>query len=300
MCFYTIVSPFGSYYYLLDIMCHFRYHYFIGSIILLILYLSIFFKSKKDLRIILALSITILINGYYVLPYLNLYQFNEEASKPNVKILLSNILTSNTNYKGVVNIIKKENPDIVALQEVNNIWLENIKSIKKYYPYYKEVPQSGNFGLSIYSKIPISNVKVVEWGFVPVILFETRLNKKKVKVACIHTTPPFKQVIFNNRNNQLKTLAKWAKEDNTPSIVIGDLNITVFSPIFQQFENDSSLISSRKWHGLNPSWPSFLHSFLRVPIDYILHSKDFETVNIKILEDIGSDHLPVVVELKLN
>jgi len=56
--------------------------------------------------------------------------------------------------------------------------------------------------------------------------------------------------------------------------------------------------SSLGW-GIQPTWPAMFLP-LRIPIDHCLVSPDLKIVRRKIGRDIGSDHLPLLVDLGLS
>ncbi|MEW5821371.1 MAG: endonuclease/exonuclease/phosphatase family protein, partial [Cyanobacteriota bacterium] len=83
----------------------------------------------------------------------------------NISIMLANILTSNNKYRLVLDLINRESPDIVAIQEVDNIWTDQLSLLKKTYPYYFEHPRTDNFGLSVYSKLPLRNINLNHYSY---------------------------------------------------------------------------------------------------------------------------------------
>ena len=59
------------------------------------------------------------------------------------------------------------------------------------------------------------------------------------------------------------------------------------------------LVNSQTGYGPSPTWPSGLGSVGMIPIDHLLHSEVFVTVDRTIGEANGSDHRPLIVELGL-
>ena len=71
----------------------------------------------------------------------------------------------------------------------------------------------------------------------------------------------------------------------------------MWSPYFAGLVHDSGLRDARMGFGLKTSWPIPLPSFLRLPIDHCLVSKDIHVERFEIGSRTGSDHLPIIIDL---
>jgi endonuclease/exonuclease/phosphatase (EEP) superfamily protein YafD len=92
-------------------------------------------------------------------------------------------------------------------------------------------------------------------------------------------------------------------------IVVGDLNTSPWSAEFMTLTKKTGLRDSQLGYGLQPSWPMLLPYFgvntqpnlltqlLQVPIDHVLVSEQIQVFSRHTGPFIGSDHLPVTVEL---
>ena len=113
-----------------------------------------------------------------------------------------------------------------------------------------------------------------------------------------HPVPPASQRYFYWRNKQLSEIASLRAKFNDNLIVVGDLNTTSWSYYFQNFLAKMKLQDSRQGYGLQISWPTMM-PLLGITIDHCLVSPNIHILNHKIGQDIGSDHYPVYVELRL-
>jgi endonuclease/exonuclease/phosphatase (EEP) superfamily protein YafD len=107
--------------------------------------------------------------------------------------------------------------------------------------------------------------------------------------------------LFLLRNAQLQEAAMTMRQLPEPKILIGDLNTTVWSPYFSQLVEESGLRDARKGFGVVPTWPTdFPTPLMRIPIDHCLVSRDIRVVNIGAGPRVGSDHLPLIVDLGIS
>jgi endonuclease/exonuclease/phosphatase (EEP) superfamily protein YafD len=81
-------------------------------------------------------------------------------------------------------------------------------------------------------------------------------------------------------------------------MVLGDLNLSPWSPYFGDLLSSAGLRDSREGFGIQASWPTAV-PLLRVPIDHVLYSPEVVINHRQIGPDVGSDHLPVVVDFSL-
>ena len=83
-----------------------------------------------------------------------------------------------------------------------------------------------------------------------------------------------------------------------PKLLIGDLNISMWSHLYDDFETATGMTNTRRGFGAIPTWPQQL-PFGRIPIDHCLVSTHFAVVDTRRGPAIGSDHLPLIVDLSL-
>jgi len=86
------------------------------------------------------------------------------------------------------------------------------------------------------------------------------------------------------------------REEPAPSIVAGDLNDVAWSRTNRLFQEVSGLLDPRIGRGpyatFNADWP-----LLKWPLDHVFFEESFGLLGIAVMEDMGSDHYPLLVEL---
>ena len=87
---------------------------------------------------------------------------------------------------------------------------------------------------------------------------------------------------------------------NQPDVVLvlGDLNMTFRSSLFQWFLRESGLRDSRRGFGWQATWPVAV-PLLATPIDHGLVSHEINVLNRELGPNVGSDHFPVILEFSI-
>jgi endonuclease/exonuclease/phosphatase (EEP) superfamily protein YafD len=294
---FTLAGYLGTFHRLFELTSHFRLQYLwcaiLGGLVLLMV---------RDWRGVLMALVPLAINAWEVVPW----YFGKPAGSagvasnaPALKVLLSNVYTDNRNSAAILELIVRENPDVIALQEIDDRWVAELAVLAQTHPHHLTVPRPDNFGIGLWSRHP-AQISETEPGHteVPSLLAEFLWHGKAVTLLATHPVPPSGAQGFAQRNTQLEAIAQWARTIAGPCIVIGDLNMSLWSPYHGRFVRDSGLRNARQGFGVLPSWPTFM-PFFKIPIDHCLVSPAVEVRAIRTGPNVGSDHLPLMVELGL-
>jgi endonuclease/exonuclease/phosphatase (EEP) superfamily protein YafD len=297
---FTIAAYLARSHRFFELTAHFRLQYLVGSIIV-----AATLAAWRAWRAAAIALISATLNAVTVLP---LYFPPETAAiaapERSLRLLLSNVLTANTQRAALIDLARAERPDLLILQEVSAEWLKDLDVLRDQLPHSIAEPRDDNFGIAVYSRIPFVEAKIVAPldATLPGILAKVNLNGQTVSILTTHTVPPTGgHELFLLRNAQLREAAKTMRQLPEPKILIGDLNTTVWSPYFSQLVEESGLRDTRRGFGVVPTWPAnFLTPLMRIPIDHCLVSRDIRVVSIRAGRRIGSDHLPLIVDLGIS
>ncbi len=224
------------------------------------------------------------------------------AAKPapagTVKLLALNVHTGNAQKSRVMDYLRQADADVVLLMEVDVNWMRALESLTNLFTLVASDPRSDNFGITLMSRIPSTNAQVVYLGDadVPSITTTLLVHGQPVKLIGTHPVPPGSREYARLRNNQLEAIASEAGRSTLPVVVLGDLNATPWSPFFRKLLRDADLRNSAQGRGMNASWPAFL-PIGRIPLDHCLISAELHVHARRVGPDVGSDHLPIEVEL---
>jgi endonuclease/exonuclease/phosphatase (EEP) superfamily protein YafD len=81
-----------------------------------------------------------------------------------------------------------------------------------------------------------------------------------------------------------------------PVLLLGDLNVTPWNRHFRLLLERTGLRDSSRGRGVQPTWPAGSLLFA-IPLDHGLHSPDIAILQRRIGGDVGSDHLPVIIDV---
>lgn len=285
-----------------EIVSHFKLHYFYTGIIFaaVFIYLSVF--NKKFITGVLISLLLIILNFSDIAPY-----FMQPKIKPDgntIKLALYNVLTRNIHYNLLLDEIKKENPDIIILQEVDDNWLNAVSEIKQNYPFFIEHERDDNFGIAMYSKFPYKDARIEEWSEynLPVAAAKIIKDNKEIQIYAVHTLPPLKKDYFLIRNEMFKQINQIIKSNSENLIIAGDFNSTSFSYAYKKYIKSTKINDAQTLTGniREGSWNTYHFPILRITVEHVLSTKDITPVSYKQGNFFGSDHFPVFVELALN
>ena len=245
-------------------------------------------------------TLAALVNLSQIMPF----YFSQEAkaqSKPEreLKIVAINLWgRHNSSYNKVSKYVRKTNPDLLCLSEVNKAWLEKLKEELPEYKYSFDEGFSG--GAAIFSKIPIEQTITWQLGVRRYgVRGKFNFAGKDILLISAHPPAPYRRSLWKLRNQEFDRLASELSSMDTPAVLIGDLNTTPWSKYFKEMVNKGNLRDSELGNGIQPSWNGVLPIFPLVPIDHCLVSKNLFVVTRSVGPYVGSDHLPVCVKLQV-
>lgn len=286
----AICFPFGIW--IFELLQAFSMHYLVLSACFVVF--ALFLKSKW-LTISSVISCVILVLQLF--PFLPTIQNNVFTS--NIRVGVFNVFHENTNYSESITSIINSKCDLISVLEVSNDWDKALNtSLSKSHPYSVSLPHTNCcYGLSVYSRFPIVSDTIIYCEAIPVIKIRVEKSGSPIDVWTLHTLTPAFPNNTTKRNLQMSTVARQIALNNTPAILVGDLNIVPWSQDFQSMKAISGMTESR--HGFLATFPMNFGIPL-IPIDHILHSKHFSTAFCTTVPLPGSDHKGLISGLNWN
>jgi len=286
----TILGFLGSLSWFFDLFSHFRVQYMFGLLVVgILLWIA---RNRKTAGIFLCFAV---VNMAVVFPFYFGRQSIDPKNAP-LRAMLLNVNTSLGDVTRVRTVVESENPDILVLEEINARWLADLAWLTNAYPHRLIQPREDNFGIALYSKLPLQDGRIVYIGKadVPTILATVLTEKTNLSVVATHPLPPFGSDYSRMRNEHLEQLPYFLKTPH-PILLLGDLNVTPWNSHFRNLLKQSKLRDSTKGFGYQPSWPSHIPLFL-IPLDHCLHSEKIGIFDRRIGQNVSSDHYPLIVD----
>lgn len=279
-----------------ELASHFRVQYFWG----LLLGTAALFVARRT-RTALAAGLLVVVHAGLLWPFYEPVA-KSDPGKPRLRVLSLNVHSANRRHDDVLRLVREESPDVAVFLEVNEPWSAALAALDEEWPYSRTQARDGNFGIALYSRLPLDDARIEPLlsDRCPAVVARVTVGNTPVTVFGAHPFPPLTGDAAESRDRQLAALADLVIASGGETVIVGDLNTTSWSPVFAEFVSKTALRDSRAGMGVQPSWPSHWPIALRIPIDHCLVSNGIKVTARSIGREIGSDHLPVRVDLAID
>lgn len=215
---------------------------------------------------------------------------------PTYKLMQLNLRYDNPEPEKVLSLIAREWPDVVTLDEISAQWEPKLALLKGVYPHQINCRER-RFGSGIISRRPFSPDKLprcFDRGSMAVASVDFRGTK--IDVAALHLGWPWPF----DQDWQLGQLKEPLGGLADPAILGGDFNATPWSAATARVAASSGMTQAPS---IGPTWlhyglPRQLR-FAGLEIDHVLAKGGVELRGVRRLDDVGSDHWPVLAEFGL-
>ncbi len=291
----TVTGFLGRLWWIFELTSHFRLH-----LALALGALAAIWALKRRWRLAAIGGAVAAVNAVLVLNLLWPLDNPVATAGPQLRLVTLNVHTANERSDLVLEFLRRIDADVVQLIEVNERWMIDLGSLHTNYPHLIAEPREDNFGIVLFSRLPLTNSEVVEFGKaeVPSITATIAVGGQDIFLLGTHLLPPGSAENARLRNEQLKEIAARIRRCALPAIVLGDLNCTPWSPYFGELLRDSGLKNTSRGRGLFGSWPAWL-PLARISLDHCLVTPAIHVINKQLGPPVGSDHLPLVIELQI-
>ncbi|HXV79507.1 MAG TPA: endonuclease/exonuclease/phosphatase family protein [Candidatus Binatia bacterium] len=251
-----------------------------------------------------ALVAVIVMQAYWIYPYTILVSPEVENSRDRgaeIRLMIANVLITNRRFSLLADHLARYDPDILLAVEVNEWWAKQLESLHPRFPYQVSYPLDNSYGISLHSKLELADTEVrfLVQDDIPSIRTKVKLKSDAlIEFYGVHPRPPAPDKLARSteRDAELILIGQECESRKLPVIVAGDLNDVAWSYTTLRFRKISRMLDPRVGRGFFATFHAKL-PFFRWPLDHVFHSDHFRLVDMKVLPQFGSDHLPVFIHL---
>ena len=295
----TLTGFAARFWWVFELAAHFRVQY---ALALGCAALALTLPGWRDRRWALVFAFFALVNVAVIAPrFLPMATAPAAAGDPTFRALLANVHSGNRDYDRIRRAIVTADPDFVMLLEATPWLMAQLADLSGRYPHRIAESSEDNFGIALLSRWPLHNAAVIRIGpaGLPSIRADLDRGGRHFTLVGTHPPPPIGAEMAQDRNKQLADLADLIRQIRQPVLLLGDLNLSPWSPYFTRLLADASLQDSAAGHGIQASWPVPWPP-LRIPIDHALYSDGIRIQHREPGPATGSDHDPVIVDFQVS
>lgn len=297
----------------------------LGVPLLIILNILFFVYWLLQVKKQMILSLVVLVLGWSYMS--SMYKFSSSKqveNANNISVMSYNVrlfnifewLPSKTVKEDITTFIKKEQPDILCLQEYRT---RDPIELDGYYGYNTTFNNVVKRGQALFSKFPIVNSGSLEFSNTSnnVIFVDVVKAKDTIRVYNVHLQSSgvntdvdklknessgqlFQQVskTFKAQQTQVELFLQHKSKCPYKTIITGDFNNTAYSYIYKEIKGDD-LLDTFEEAG-NGFGKTYDFKFFPLRIDFILVDKRFTVNGFRTFEEKLSDHYPIKASIALD
>ena len=283
----TLTPYLHEWWWVLELPAHFHPHIAVAGAALVL------FAFLLRQRIVMVLAAAAVVNSG-----LSIYAVPAGSSEPDagISILSQNVSYGNDSFDALLEIIEREQPDIVVLLEYTSEWEAAMDRLPDRYLSRITAPDNGAFGIAMFSTLPLESHEFMYLGQseVPAIAARFESDDFDGTLIGVHLNPPIGSTWATDRNIQTRELKEYLLQLGEPFVTVGDFNNTPWSPTFRSF------IAETDWYVAKPlltaTWPARANRF-GIPIDLAVASADVTLGSRETVILPGSDHFGIRIDV---
>ncbi len=294
----TTLSALATLHWFAELFSHFQPHYLVFA-----LFCLLGLALLRAWRWAVLACALVLWNGYPVARALLQDAAPPAAASRQFTVFHFNVGLNHEQPGRIVSYLQRraKQIDVVVLLEASTQFDLVLDELKELFPHQIKHLEDSPFGIAMASKHPI------DFGAIshepsrqfPHIEATIKLpgRDRPLALYALHAPPPISGEMAEDRNRKLDTIArKAAAQAQATPVVVGDFNLTPWSPYFQKFIADSGLRDARTPRRFDHTWPvTFDNANIGLAIDHSFAHPSLPLVKRTIGPDLGSDHMPVTV-----
>lgn len=195
-------------------------------------------------------------------------------------------------------------PEIVVVQEVSPLVLLQLGALDAAYPNGVLRAEYSAYGVAIFTSLHLADDETLRMPGAAnhAVRLRLRLPRSGRQLTLIetHAVWPLGTQVAARRNAELAFVAGLAAQSaGEPVVLVGDLNVTPYSPHFRALERAAGLTSNLRGRWPVGTWPGWMPAWAAIPIDHLLVSPQVQVLERRVGPSFGSDHYAVTTRLRV-
>jgi len=292
----TVIALLSPLHWFAELFSHFRFYYLLVQALLVL----IFLHSERHFLMVSTLLLAIP-NAWYVVPYLTPLVLDTSAAaeqREELDVISINVNYRNSDHAAMRAYLESVSPDLIVLAEVTNTWQNELRFLDAEYPHQVGKWRSDPYGMRVYSRLPFVEAELLDLGVPNTVHARVVVESEGhlLQVFAVHLFSPTNPRRASNRNIQLANLAERIGASDLPTVAVGDLNVTPFSPYFDRLLGAAGVVDARRPDGFHFTWPASAVP-VWIPIDHALADPSVAITKVQRGRAAGSDHYPLEVSI---
>jgi len=219
-----------------------------------------------------------------------------------IRIFYLNVHASNRNLEGVLAEARRANSDVIVLAEMQRWWWHEFidKNPLKEYPYGTNLQHRNAGDIGVFSRLPIRRMQQIPAETRTGIVADVALGATTLRLFALHSPRPMLHMV-DDYYKFWQEIEPILAEQRGPLVVLGDFNATQHSRVYEQLEADGLRSAHEdRGRGYATTWPNGRQPLPPIRIDQAFLSPEVECVSIEEGVGPGSDHKPLIVDLRVH
>lgn len=231
-------------------------------------------------------------------PGLQAHELSAHCGGQPLVVVTANVEVGNRDTQRLLDWLRDQPADVIVVQEVDERWAVQLAGLKTH-PYQHMIVRNDPHGIALLSRWPLGSVARLDLApdAPPAWSGVVTVHGARLRVIGLHARWPITPHHARQRDQVLQAVAARVRNERLPVVVLGDLNLTPYSPVFTRLLRDAGLRDAGRGAGWQPTWmASFWPLALR--IDHVLVTPAVCVEQTRTGPPIGSDHRPLQARLR--
>jgi endonuclease/exonuclease/phosphatase (EEP) superfamily protein YafD len=226
----------------------------------------------------------------------------EVESAQTLRIFYANVRGPNREFDAMIDEAIRSNADVIVLAELQRPWFQTLAKSEalKPYPHGTQLKRRHSGDINVFSRLPVRRFQVITSQDRTCVLVDVALGNDSLRLFCLHSPRP----LVDGENQYYsfwQEIEPILAKQPEPLVVIGDFNATQHSLVYEQLTTGRLRSAHEdRGRGYATTWPNGLKPLPPIRIDQALLSPQVECVSVVEGRGLGSDHKPVILDLRVH